>query len=96
MSLVHARITGPAGTFVVMSSCEQMPSSCWGEYRHIAVVQLTSHEHEAPAMISYRPKSVKAIPATWRKLSVGTTDRCAFQVALNAAKSTATRLALGL
>lgn len=43
-------------------------------------------------MISLRAKGVKRIVATWEKLNVGKTDRCAFNRALNEAEALADKL----
>ena len=66
--------------FVVMTASECMPSSCWGKYGKVAVVEI--EEDADPKMISERARGVVRIVETWRRLNVGTTERCAFQKAL--------------
>ena len=66
-----------------MTAKEAMPSSCWGTYGKIAVVRTDGKN--MPKQINPRHKSVKSIVKIWRKLNVGTTDRCAYNVALKKA-----------
>ena len=71
--------------YMVMSASEKMPNSCWGRYGKVAVVELEPGFRERPSMISERAVGLKEIVAEWRRLNVGSTERCAFQVALAAA-----------
>jgi len=76
--------------FIVMTAKAKMPGSCWGKYGRVAVVEC-SGEH-APKQIHPNHKSVKSIVQTWERRSIGSTDRCAFSVALKEAKELAVRL----
>lgn len=74
--------------FIVMSSAAKMPSSCWGKYRRVALVEV--EKGVRPKMISARAKGVIQIIQTWERLNVGTSNRCAYSVALAAANDLAT------
>ena len=71
--------------YKLMTASAQMPQSCWGTYRRIAIVQVETADTE-PAMISERAIGVVRIVATWEKLNVGKTDRCAYRKALKEAE----------
>jgi hypothetical protein len=69
---------------VVSSAC--MPNSCWGVYKRVALVRIDHHERVS----GFMPKVIREgrgikIERVWDKLNVGTTDRCAFKVALREA-----------
>ena len=81
--------------FIVMTAAAQMPSSCWGRYRRVAVLETTLPQGASPKMISDRAKGVKRIVATWEKCNVGTTRHCAYRQALAEAESMADRLNAG-
>lgn len=83
--------TTPTPRYIVQSASAQMPSSCRGTYRRVAVLELHPGYTYA-SMISERARAVARIVETWEARSVGTTDRCAYQRALAAARSLATRL----
>lgn len=70
--------------FVVHVSSARMPSNCWGKYRHVAVLEISTHV-ESVSMISERAKGCKKIVAYWGNLNVGTTERCAYRKALKKA-----------
>jgi hypothetical protein len=72
-----------ARPYIVMSSASKMPNSCWGSYRHVAIV-LTDGATR-PAMISTRARGVRKIVHETAPQHVGSTDRCAYQIALAAA-----------
>ena len=78
--------------FEVMDSAAAMPGNCWGRYRRVAVMEvpLDSRGNSlAPAYIDDRPKNCIRLVETWEKLNVGSTDRCAFEVAWSEAYSLA-------
>lgn len=77
--------------YIVLSSAAKMPSSCKGQYKRVALVELDG-SNVRPAMISERARGVKRIVQTWERLSVGKTDRCAYRVALAEAEAEALRL----
>ena len=58
----------------------------------VAVVELEEGFDGVPSMISLRAQGVKRIVDIWRKLNVGKTGRCAYQVALAEANEIADRL----
>lgn len=66
--------------WVVMTSSAQMPNSCWGKYRRVALVLLTQEytaRNMRPAMISSRARGVVRLEDMGHH-SVGKTDRCAY------------------
>ena len=77
--------------FIVKHSAAKMPMSCWGRYRRVAVLEVEADYDEVP-MISERAKGVVRIVATWEKLNDGTSERCAFRVALAEAEEMADEL----
>lgn len=69
-------------TYIVMTSTGQMPSSCRGTYRNVAIVKLTpdyAREGLVPKMISNRAKGVAEITCYWGPLNVGKTAKAAYQ-----------------
>ena len=79
---------------IVMTAAAQMPNSCWGKYRRVAVVEveLVDGAPVKPKMISARARGVVAVRATWEKLNVGHTARCAFQRAVAEAEELAAEI----
>jgi hypothetical protein len=53
--------------YIVQTSAARMPSSCWGQYRNVAVLKVENWVEEA-SMISERAKGVLEIVAYWGKL----------------------------
>lgn len=86
--------TNTATTFIVMTASARMPSFCWGQYRRVAVVEVT--QGSAPRMISSRARGVIRIVKTWEKCNVGTTAVCAYERARAEAKDLAMRLNAGV
>ena len=76
--------------FLVKVSAARMPSSCWGMYARVGVLECDPGA--APKMLSARARGVRRVVATWEKLHVGRTTRCAFQRALAEACAMAARL----
>ena len=72
--------------YKLMTAAAQMPASCWGTYRRIAIVQIETAD-TVPKMISERAIGVVEIVATWEKLHVGKTTRCAYAKALKEANA---------
>lgn len=75
--------------YIVTTSAARMPASCeFGTYRHAAVLAVTSEaaaahrSGKARLTIDARRRGVVEVVATWRRLNVGTTSRCAYQRAL--------------
>jgi len=77
--------------YIVQDATAQMPSSCRGRYRRVAVLEVAEGVKSA-SMISERAKDVVRVVKTWEKLNVGKTDRCAFRIALAEAEALAERL----
>jgi hypothetical protein len=69
--------------FVVRTSSEHMPRSCWGTYRRIAVIK--TRDGKIPPMISERARGVIRIVCGWRRLNVGG-ERSAYHRALRDAQ----------
>jgi len=76
--------------YIVKHSAACMPSSCWGTYRRIAVLEVV--KGAKPRMISNRAKNVVRVVQTWEKLNCGKTSLCAFDRALLHAKEVAAKL----
>lgn len=84
--------TLPLPRYIVLTAAAQMPSSNkFGVYRRVAVIELDGSGVQ-PKMISERARGVTRIVETWERLSVGTTERCAYRVALAKAEALAARL----
>lgn len=77
--------------YIVKDAAARMPSSCWGRYRRVAVLEVDEGVTDVK-MISDRARGVRRIVQTWERLNVGSTERCAFQVALTKAKALAAEL----
>lgn len=71
--------------YMVMTASAQMPFTCWGKYKRVAVVELQEGFSGVPTMISNRANGVKAVIKTWERLNVGRTEKCAYQRALQKA-----------
>jgi hypothetical protein len=72
--------------YILKISAAYMPSSCWGTYARIGLLELDG-SGAAPAMISERARGVKRIVKTWEKLHVcrgqcSPKRRCAFHRAM--------------
>jgi hypothetical protein len=80
--------------FIVKTAAARMPTSCWGRYGHVAVIELYPG-FETCAMISERARGVKRIVARWDRQHHGTTGRSAFQTALREAQALASQLNYG-
>jgi len=77
--------------WIVMTSSANMPSSCRGRYRNVAVVQLTQEataRNLLPSRIDARDKRIVRI-AHLGHHSVGSTDRCAYAQAVKRAEAMA-------
>lgn len=77
--------------YIVQTASAQMPSSCMGTYRRIGVLEVAEGVTRA-SMISDRAKEVVRVVRTWEALNVGTTERCAYRVALREAEALAAKL----
>lgn len=76
---------------VVATAAACMPATCWGRYRRIAVLLVPRGLPEGwyPSMASARARGVVAELETWERLSVGSTERCAYERALAEAEAVA-------
>ena len=79
--------------FVVMSSAAQMPASCWGRYRRVAVIETNGHDW--PKQINPRHRTVVRVVSTWEACNVGKTPRCAYERAMRDAQAMADKLNQG-
>jgi len=77
--------------YIVKTAAAAMPNSCWGTYRRVAVIEVQDGVTDV-AMISSRARGVINIVATWEKLNVGQTSRCAYRRALAEAQQMAADL----
>lgn len=87
--------------WIVMTSAAKMPQSCRGVYRNVALVHL-NQEYTArglrPAMISERARGIVRLSPMRTAIvhlghhSVGSSTRCAYELALVDAQSRADRL----
>lgn len=65
--------------YIVMSSWAKMPTSCWGRYRRVALLEVEK-EYDLVSMISERARGVVRIIKTWEKCHYGRggSGRCAY------------------
>lgn len=71
--------------YIVKTAAACMPSSCWGTYRRVAVLEIEADRSDV-AMISGRARGVVSVVATWERQHCGTTDRDAYSRAVRAAR----------
>ena len=76
--------------YVVKTSAAKMAASVKGQYRRVAVLEVDPGTE--PSMISERARGVRRIVQIWDRLNVGTTDRCAYRVALAEAEAMVAKL----
>lgn len=98
LAAVVAYVAGQAIPVVpryqVLTAGAAMPNSCWGEYRRVALVECDTDVLDVagllrPAIIADNGIGVVKIVHTWERLYDGTTERCAYAVALAIAKAEA-------
>lgn len=77
--------------FIVQTAAAQMPNSCWGVYKRVAVLEVEAGL-ERVSSISERARGCVRVVETWEKLNVGKTSRCAYSRALAAAQALAAEL----
>jgi hypothetical protein len=75
--------------FIVQTAAASMPSSCWGRYGRVAVLEVV--KGTKPRMISARARGVVRIVSLRDKLHCGG-SRSAFEVALRRARAEADEL----
>ena len=77
--------------YIVQTARAQMPGSCWGSYRRVAVLEVPKGVKEV-RQISERDPQVLSVEATWEKCNVGKTPRSAYGKALAEAMEMAAQL----
>jgi hypothetical protein len=80
--------------YIVMTAAAKMPSSCWGNYRRVAVVKVLTYDYNrgnGPKQINSQHKACLRVVDLGHH-SVGKTERCAYAQALKRAKELAYRL----
>lgn len=77
--------------YIVKTSAANMPGTCWGVYRRVAVLEVEPGVATV-AMISSHASGVVRVVETWERLNVGHTKRCAYQRALTEAEALAAKL----
>ena len=88
---VKSRSGAATGSFIVKTAAANMPSSCWGRYARIAVLELEPGVDDVK-MISERARGCVRVIRTWERLHVGASDRCAFARAMVEAEALCSRL----
>lgn len=74
--------------YIVMTAKACMPGSCkFGDYRKVAVIEREGDL--IPSQIHPNHRAVRRIVRVWDRLNNGSTSRCAYQVALAAARELA-------
>lgn len=71
--------------YVILTSQAKMPSSCWGKYGRVAILEI-KEGMKAPRIITDRAKSVIRIVRTWENRFCGKTNKSAFYKALEEAQ----------
>ena len=72
-----------------------MPSTCWGRYANVAVVEVLCDDQGAritPKMIGERARGIVRIAEHYGPQNVGKTEKCAFRQTLSKAQKLATDL----
>ena len=76
--------------YVVLTAAAYMPSSCWGRYGKVAVLE--TNGENMPCRIDERLNCVRRIVRCWDRRNIGKTEKCAFQRAKKEAEELAARL----
>ena len=83
-------------TYIVQSAAANMPSSCRGTYRRVAVLEISPDDlpesETRPRMISAHARGVVRVVETWERCNVGSTSRCAYERAWTEAEEMAAEL----
>jgi hypothetical protein len=77
--------------YIVMTSSAKMPSSCWGRYQNVAIVEVEAGT-KCPAMISERARGVVRIVHHYGPQFHGKSQNCNYYRTLLAATAEAARL----
>lgn len=75
-----------APRYMIVVKAAHMPSSCWGRYVRVGVVELEPGFEGYPKMLSERAKGVKRVIQTWEKCHSGTSNRDAHSRAIREAE----------
>jgi len=75
--------------YITQTATAHMPNSCWGRYGKVAVIEVEPGVKDV-AMISDRARGAIRVVEVW-----GTSDRCAFAIALAEAETLAASLNAG-
>ena len=57
--------------YMILIRSAKMPSSCWGKYGKVAVVEIEEGFDKEPKMISERARGVKRIVELWDRVHIG-------------------------
>jgi hypothetical protein len=79
-------------TYILMDRSAHMPSSCWGRYRRLAIVELEDGFEAEPKMISPRARGVRRIVEERDRLHAGGGNRTAHAIAKREMLAEADRL----
>lgn len=80
--------------FIVQTAAAAMPGSCWGVYRRVAVLEVERGISRVSSISAHARGCVRVV-ATWERLNVGHTERCAYRRALAEAERLAATLNAG-
>lgn len=79
--------------YIVKTASADMPASCWGKYKRVAVLELEPGVKAADVtMISERARGVRRVVRKWERLNVGKSQRCAYERAIVSACALVARL----
>lgn len=76
--------------YIVRGAAACMPSSCWGRYGRVAVLEV--ERGAQPKMISEHARGVVRVVQTWERRNIGSTERCAYSRAWKEAEALAEQL----
>ena len=77
--------------YIVQSAAAKMPTSCWGIYGRVAVLEVDARL-KGVSMISTHAIGCHKVVATWERLNIGITNRCALRKGLVEAEQMAKNL----
>lgn len=77
--------------FIVQTATAHMPSKCKGRYGRVAVLEVDANLDRV-SMISVHATGCYQVVATWERLNIGYTERCAFRRAVSDAEELADKL----
>jgi len=77
--------------YIVQTASENMPSSCWGRYGRVAVLEVDAHL-DSVSMISERARGCRRVVEEWNRCNIGKTMNSAYYRAIDEAEELADRL----